>query len=31
LIALVNEDCRIFVGVGIVGRIIHATATQALR
>src|SRR5882724_13448403 len=30
-IQLVNEDSRIFVGVRIVGRIIHASATQALR
>jgi len=30
-IKLVNEDCRVFVGVRIIGRIIHATVTQALR
>src|SRR5437667_7311688 len=30
-IKLVNEDRRIFVGIRIVGRIIHATVTQALR
>jgi hypothetical protein len=30
-IQLVNEDRRIFVGIRIVGRIIHASATQALR
>src|ERR1017187_1077877 len=30
-IKLVNEDRRIFVGVRIVGRVVHATATQALR
>jgi hypothetical protein len=28
-IQLVNEDGRIFVGVRIVGRVIHASATQA--
>ena len=30
-IQLVNEDRRIFVGIRIVGRITHATVTQALR